>query len=85
MDCYNASNARANFFKLMECANMSHEPILVTGKNGNVILVSQEDWNDIQETLYLLSIPGMRDSIKSGMEEPLEKFSKDSWGESFSI
>ena len=76
MDSYNASNARANFFKLIEYANISHEPILITGKHNNVVLISQEDWNDIQETMYLLSIPGMRDSIKSAMDDSLDKFSK---------
>ena len=57
-----------------------HEPIQVTGKRSNALLVSEEDWRSIQETLHLVSIPGMRDSIRKGMAEPLSKASsKPGW------
>lgn len=54
-----------------------HEPIQITGKRGNAILVSEPDWRAIQETLYLVSIPGMRESIRAGMAEPIEDCSME--------
>ena len=67
-----ASEARANFYRLMDQAAQSHEPIFISGKRSNAVLLAQEDWAAIQETLYLLSVPGMRESIKSGMAEPTD-------------
>jgi len=64
-----ASQARARFYALMDKAALSHQPIQIMGKRSNAVLVSEKDWNAIQESLSLLSIPGMRDSIKSGMSE----------------
>ena len=66
-----ASGARAQFFRLIEQAAQTHEPIQITGKRGSAVLVSEEDWRAIQETLYLVSIPGMRESIRKGMKEPV--------------
>ena len=63
-----ATEARASLYSLMDQAAASHEPIQITGKRTNAILMSEEDWSAIQETLFLLSIPGMRDSIRAGME-----------------
>ena len=75
-----ATKARANLFKLLEQAAVTHEPIQITGKRSNAVLISEEDWRSIQETLYLVSIPGMRDSIRKGMAEPLSKSStKPGW------
>jgi PHD/YefM family antitoxin component YafN of YafNO toxin-antitoxin module len=54
----------------------SHQPVLITGKRNNAVLVSEEDWVAIQETLYLLSIPGMRESIKEGIKTPIEECEK---------
>jgi antitoxin YefM len=70
------TRARARLYKLVDDAAGSHEPIQITGKRRNAVLVSEEDWRSIQETLYLLSIPGMRDSIRRGLAEPLSKASK---------
>ena len=67
------SQARANIFRLVEEAHEEHTPILITGKNHDAVLLSLEDWNAIQETLYLLSIPGMRDSIVEGLNAPVEE------------
>ena len=67
-----ATKARATLYSLMDQAAMSHQPIQITGKRSNAVLVSEEDWSAIQETLYLLSIPGMRDSIKEGMAAPIK-------------
>ena len=69
----NASEARSSLYSLLDEAAESHEPILITGKRSNGVLIAEEDWRAIQETLYLLSIPGMRESIRRGMKTPLDK------------
>ena len=71
MQTLKASEARANFYRLIDEAAESHEPIIISGKRGSAVLISAEDWSAIQETLYLLSVPGMRESIKEGMADPL--------------
>ena len=68
-----ASEARANLYRLIDEANESHRPVTISGKRSSAVLVSAEDWAAIQETLYLLSVPGMRESIRKGMAEPLAK------------
>lgn len=72
MNSISASEARANLYKLIDEAAESHAPLTITGKRNDAVLISAEDWAAIQETLYLLSIPGMRESIRAGMAEPLE-------------
>ncbi len=67
------SRARSQLFSLLQEVTEAHIPVQITGKNGNAILVSEEDWRAVQETLYLLSIPGMRESIRVGLEEPIEE------------
>ena len=76
MTTIRATEARAKLFKLLDHAAESHEPIQIMGKRSNAILISEEDWRAIQETLYLLSIPGMRESIRKGLQTPLEKCSE---------
>jgi len=76
MTTLTASEARANLYRLIDEAAESHEPIMITGKRSSAVLLSAEDWNSIQETLYLLSVPGMRESIKEGMAEPLADSAK---------
>jgi len=71
-----ASEARAKLYKLLDEAAASHEPVQITGKRANGVLIAEEDWRAIQETLYLLSIPGMRESIRKGLETPVDKCSK---------
>ena len=68
-----ASEARAGLYRLIDQTAESHHPILISGKRSSAVLVSAEDWQAIQETLYLLSVPGMRESIKKGRAEPLSK------------
>lgn len=68
-----ASEARANLYRLIDQAAASHQPIVIAGKRSSAVLVSEEDWQAIQETMFLLSIPGMRKSIRDGMAEPLAK------------
>ena len=77
MSSFTVSEARANLYRLIDDAAENHSPVLITGKRNNAILVSEEDWAAIQETLHLLSIPGMRESIRAGMEAPLDDFSKE--------
>jgi antitoxin YefM len=71
MPALTASEARANLYRLIDQTAESHEPILITGKRGSAVLLAEEDWKAIQETLFLLSVPGMRESLKEGMAEPL--------------
>lgn len=73
MTAITATQARATLYRLIEGLRDGHEPILITGKKGNAVLVSEEDWRSIEETLYLLSIPGMRESIQTGMREPVSR------------
>ena len=71
MQSITATEARANLYRLIDEAAQSHAPVLISGKRSDAVLVSAEDWSAIQETLYLLAVPGMRESIKAGMAEPL--------------
>lgn len=73
MKTISVSQARANLYRLLDEAAASHTPIHITGKRHNAVLVSEDDWNAVQETLYLLSIPGMRESIRQGLDTPLEQ------------
>ena len=73
MTTLNASEARANLYRLMDQAAENHEPVVITGRRVNAVLVAEEDWKAINETLYLLSVPGMRESIQEGMVEPLDQ------------
>jgi prevent-host-death family protein len=77
MTILNASDARANLYRLIDQTNESHEPVIISGKRNNAVLISEDDWRSIQETLYLLSIPGMRESIIEGMKEPLSESSRE--------
>jgi prevent-host-death family protein len=74
MSTISASEARANLFRLIDETAESHRPLVITGKRNRAVLVSEEDWRAIQETLYLLAIPGMRESIVRGMQAPLSDF-----------
>ena len=73
MNIITASEARANIFRLMDEVAMTHQPITITGKRTNAVLISEEDWRSIQETIYLSSIPGMVESIKEGINTPIEE------------
>ena len=67
-----ATEARANLYRLIDETAASHQPLLISGKRNSAVLVSQEDWAAIQETLFLLSVPGMRESIREGMATAIE-------------
>jgi len=68
MQVVNATEARSNLYKLIDSTAASHEPIVITGKRNNVVMLSEEDWSSINETLHLLSVPGMRESIREGLD-----------------
>lgn len=77
MTVLTASAARANLYRLIDQASESHEPVLIAGKKSSAVLVSAEDWAAIQETMHLLSVPGMRESIRMAMAEPLAKSARE--------
>jgi antitoxin YefM len=73
MTTLSASEARKRLYNLVDEVKETHQPIQIVGKRGSAVLVSEEDWKAIEETLYLVSIPGMRESIKKGLKTPVEK------------
>lgn len=77
MRTINVTQARANLYKLIDEAYLSSEPVHITGKRSNAVLLSEENWKAIQETLYLLSIPEMRESIIDGMKTPIDECPED--------
>jgi prevent-host-death family protein len=77
MTTIKVSQARTKLGRLVDEAAASHEPILITGKRTNAVLISEDDWQAIQETLYLLSIPRMRESIREGLQTPVEECAKE--------
>lgn len=77
MTAITVSEARANLYRLIDEAASSHQPLLISGKRNNAVLVSEEDWTAIQETLFLLSVPGMRESIREGMDAPVDECDED--------
>ena len=66
------SKARESLYRLVDETAETHEPVILTGKRHNAVLLSEDDWRAVQETLYLVSIPGMRESIREGLATPLE-------------
>nr|VFK30639.1 MAG: prevent-host-death family protein [Candidatus Kentron sp. LPFa]VFK37247.1 MAG: prevent-host-death family protein [Candidatus Kentron sp. LPFa] len=77
MTVLNATQARSRLYSLIDETAQTHQPIVITGKRGNAVLVSEEDWSSIAETLHLLSVPGMRESIKEGLKEDLSACSRE--------
>ena len=77
MNVLNASDARAKLDSLIDEAAITHQPIVIAGTSSNAVLVSEADWNAISETLHLLSIPGMRESIRAGLDEDLSESSQE--------
>ncbi len=72
MSAINITNARKELYNLVEDVNLYSEPALIVSKKGNAVLISEDDWNAIQETIYLNSVPGMVESIRRGMDTPIE-------------
>lgn len=77
MTTLNVTEARAKLYTLIDEAAETHKPIVITGKRNNAVLLSEEDWNAINETIYLLSVPGMRDSIREGLKQNLSECSQE--------
>ena len=73
MTTLTASSARASLYRLIDQVAESHQPVHITGRWTSAVLVSSEDWQAIQETLYLLSVPGLRESIREGRVQSLGK------------
>ncbi len=71
MTAISATEARKRLYKLLDEVSDSHDPIEITGPRSSAVLVSEEDWRAVQETLHLVSIPGMRESILKGMATPV--------------
>ena len=72
MTTINATKARAELYRLLEQVAESHEPIQIKGKKASAVLLSEDDWRAVQETLHLLSVPGMRESVVEGLQTPVE-------------
>lgn len=80
MTTISATEARSNLYRLIDETAESHQPVVILGKRNKAVLVAEEDWSAIQETLYLLSVPGMREAIQEGMAEPIDDCDKElSW------
>ncbi len=77
MSILSATEARTKLYRLIDQVSLSHEPIIITGKRGNAVLISEDDWCSIQETMYLLNIPNMRESIREGLATPIEDCKED--------
>lgn len=77
MTIVSVTEARTRLYSLLQQVAAESEPVVITGKHGNAVLVAEDDWRAIQETLYLLSVPGMRESIVAGMDEPVEECSEE--------
>jgi antitoxin YefM len=77
MTTLTATEARAKLYKLLDEVAESHQPIMITGKRANAVLIAEDDWRAIQETIFLLSIPGMRESIIEGLNTPIDECSDE--------
>jgi len=73
MTSITATEARKQLYSLLDDVAESHEPIQIAGKRHSAVLISEDDWRAVQETLYLTSIPGMRESIREGLKTPVER------------
>ncbi|WP_299072433.1 type II toxin-antitoxin system Phd/YefM family antitoxin [uncultured Paraglaciecola sp.] len=76
MTTLTATEARANLYRVIDETAESHVPVKITSKRNNAVLLSEKDWDAIQETLYLLSVPGMRESIQEGLETDIKDCSE---------
>ncbi|MCD6353189.1 MAG: type II toxin-antitoxin system Phd/YefM family antitoxin [Proteobacteria bacterium] len=77
MPTLTATEARSKLYRLIDETASSHEPIIITSKRGRAVLISEDDWRSIQETLYLLNISGMRETIREGLAIPIDECKED--------
>jgi len=73
MPTLTATEARSRLYRLIDEVDSSHEPIIIKGKRSSAVLISEDDWRSIQETIYLLNIPGMMESVREGLATPVEE------------
>lgn len=73
MTTITATEARKHLYRLLDELAASHEPVQIAGKRNSAVLIAENDWRALQETLYLASVPGMRESIIKGLKTPVEK------------
>jgi antitoxin YefM len=71
------NEAQSRLPDLIDAVSQSHQPIVIAGKSSNAVLLSESDWMAVQETLYLLSVPGMRESVREGLETPIEECDRE--------
>lgn len=72
MKTITATEARKKLYRLLDEVSVTSDPVQITGRRGSGVLIAEADWRSIQETLHLLSIPGMRESIREGLDTELE-------------
>ncbi len=77
MTIISTTQARSNLYRLVDQVNSSHQPVTISGRKGQAVLVGEDDWRAIQETMHLLSVPGMRESIREGLDTPIDQCDKD--------
>ncbi len=77
MTTVSATQAKSNLYRLVDEVNNTHQPVIITGRKGHAVLVSEDDWRAIQETMYLLSVLGMRESICEGLAIPVGECDED--------
>jgi antitoxin YefM len=77
MEIYTTSQARNDLFKLVDSANQTHEPVYIVGKRNKAVLISEEDYSAMVETLHIISVPGLKESIIEMDSKPLEEYSED--------
>ena len=77
MTSLSATEARRRLYALIDEVGQSHEPVQIHGKRGNAVLLSEDDWRSIQDTLHLVSIPGMRESILEGMAATMDELTSE--------
>lgn len=76
MEFYNTSQARNNLFKIIDHVVASHEPTYIVGKQNKVVMIAEEDYRSLMETLHIISVPGLKESILEASKEPIEEFSE---------
>jgi len=77
MPVFALNDAIAKLNDLIDEAEYFHKPIIITGKRANAVLISEDDWESVQETLYLLSVPGMKESVREGLDTPISECKKE--------
>lgn len=75
----NATNFRKNMFEILDRTVKYNEPVSISTKNGNAVLISEDDYNSLMETLYLTSVPGMKEKLIDGINTPIEECEDFEW------